>query len=248
MSPLPRVNDALLQPWLALLCLVSAVAVLQAALFPSWPRAPELDGASLQQALRQAGLEPQPLPARPPQRSRERALSRQLGWRLAGGAQLWLLQGAVGRYETLQAAMLARGNPQLLLRDRRLETPQPGSAAGFIAGRPAVQTCLVPQSDGPALAGVTRQALLRASDPRRQLRALGDPATWRDPDALGASLSALLGPRRFSCVLVSLRSDTARPLPPDLWPRLLPALQVALQPHPPQSPRSQAQAAPPLRL
>lgn len=224
MSHRAPVRDALLVPWLAALSLVAAAAVLQASFFPAGPRVEELPQASLQRALRQAGVDAVPLPSRPARPGSNTALSSQLGWSLAGGSRLWLVQGAVRRYEDLQAATLARAQPHLHLQGRRLDSPEAGSASGRIAGHPAVQTCLVPQSRGLPLPGVTRSALLRASDPRRSLADLRDPQRW------SASLVSLLRPRRFTCVLVTLRSDSVRPLPPQLWPRLLPALQQALQP------------------
>lgn len=222
MSGLP-VRDALLVPWLAALSLVAAAAALQALLFPSGPRVDPLPQAALQQALGQAGVAAVPLAARPPRRGADTSLSAQLGWSLSGGSQLSIVQGSVRRYEELQAATLARAGAGLLLQGRRLDSPVPASASGRIAGHPAVQTCLVPQSRGLPLPGVTRAALLRASDPRRSLADLRDPQLWP------ASLVSLLRPRRFSCVLVTLRSGSPRPLPPQLWTRLLPAVQAALR-------------------
>lgn len=224
MSTATRVPEALLVPWLALLSLLAAVAALQALLFPSGPRVEALPRASLQRALRQAGFQPQPLPSRPARPGTDLALSPSLGWTLSGGNQLWLMHGAVRRYEALQAATLAAAHPGLRLEDRRLDSPIPGSASGRIADHPAVQTCLVPQSRGLPLPAVTRTDLLRASDPRRTL------ADLRDPHRGPASLVSLLRPRRFSCVLVTLRSDSLQPLPPPLWPRLLPVIQQALGP------------------
>lgn len=224
MSAGAPVRDAVLVPWLAALSLVAAAAVLQAIVFPSRPSAEELPQASLQRALRRAGVAAVPLPSRPARAGVDTALSRQLGWRLEGGSQLWLVGGSVRRYQDLQAATLARAQPALRLEGRRLDIPEAGSASGRIAGHPAVQTCLVPQSRGLALPGVTRTALLRASDPRRSLADLRDPQRWP------ATLAGLLRPRRFACVLVTLRSDSSRPLPPQLWSRLLPQLQRALQP------------------
>lgn len=222
MSGVP-VRDSLLVPWLATLSLVAAAAAVQALLFPSGPRVEALPRASLQRALQQAAVGARPLAPRPARRGVDTALSTQLGWSFAGTSQLWLVQGSVRRYEQLQAATLARAEPSLLLQSRSLDSPLPGSASGRIAGHPAVQTCLVPQSQGPPLSGVTRSALLRASDPRRSLADLHDPRRWVP------SLVSLLRPRRFTCVLVTLRSDSPRPLPPELWARLLPVLQRALQ-------------------
>lgn len=219
-----RRSDALLVPWLAGLSLIAAIAVLQALLFPARPQVDELPQSSIQQALRQVGLVVTPLPSRPAKHLPDLTLSRQLGWTLVDGGQLWVVRGAVRRYKELQAATLARGQDALRLKDRRLETPLPGSATGRIDGRPAVQTCLVPQHRGVPLAGVTRSELLRASDPRRALADLRDPGHW------SSSLGSLLGPRRFSCVLVTLRSATSRPMPPSQWPKVLAALQRALRP------------------
>jgi hypothetical protein len=223
MSALPRVSDSLLVPWLGALSLLGTLAVLQALLFPSGPRVEELPLAPFNLALRRAALEASPLPPRPERRTTDKAQSRQLGWRFPAGAELWILHGSVRRYENLQAAYLAEGNSDLALQQRRLDQPIAGSAEGAIGGHPAVQTCLVPQSQGLPVAAVTRNALLRASDPRRHLPHLFDQQTML------TSLAELLGPRRFSCVLVTLRSGSTQPLPDGLWARTLPPLQAALQ-------------------
>ena len=223
MSALPRVSDALLLPWLGVLSLVGCLAVLQSLLFPSGPTVEELPLATLNQALGRAAVEASPLPPRPARRSQELAQARQLGWRLQGGAELWVLNASVRRYENLQAAYLARANAGLVVQQRRLDQPLAGSAAGIIGGHPSVQTCLVPQSYGLPVAAVTRTALLRASDPRRHLAHLFH---WQ---SMADSLVGLLGPRRFSCVLVTLRSGSSQPLPEGLWAQVLPPLQAALQ-------------------
>lgn len=245
-APSPRLRsgppEALLTPWFALLSLVSAAAVLQALLLPSWPRAAALPQASLQQALSSAGLPASPLPSKPAQRRQELAFSSQLGWTIAPGAQLWIVNGSVRRYENLQIAFLTRQQPALRLQQRQLDRPLPGSASGVIQGHPAVQTCLVPQRQAPAMAGATRSALLRASDPRRQLQG------HRDPLGLAGSLVGLLQPRAFACVLVTLRSADGTPLPARLWPRLVPVLQSALsRPSAASIPAGRAAAARPPR-
>lgn len=229
MNPTPPVpeaapgGDAVLVPWLAALSAIAAVAALQALLFPSGPRVEELPQASLLRALREARLEAKPLPPRPAEQRADAVLSRQLGWSLAGDRQLWMVHGAVRRYQDLQAAALTRAQPSLRLQGRRLDQPIAGSASGRIAGRPAVQTCLVLQNRGLPLSGVTRSALLRASDPRRNLADLRDPQSW------SSSLVNLLLPRRFSCVLITLRSENSAGVPPQQWTQLLKVLQTALQ-------------------
>lgn len=223
MSALPRVSDSLLVPWLGVLSLVGCLAVLQSFLFPSGPTVEELPLVTLNQALRRAAVDASPLPPLPARRSQDMAQARQLGWRLPAGAELWILNASVRRYENLQAAYLARANPVLVLQQRRLDQPLTGSAAGFIGGHPSVQTCLVPQGYGLPVAAVTRTALLRASDPRRHLAHLFKWQTMAD------SLVGLLGRRSFSCVLVTLRSGSSQPLPEGLWARVLPPLQAALQ-------------------
>ncbi len=223
MRALPRVGDSLLVPWLGALSLVGCLALLQALLFPSGPRVEELPLATFNQALRRAAVDASPLPALPARRSSDMAQASQLGWRLPAGAELWILNASVRRYENLQAAYLGRANADLALQQRRLDEPIAGSSAGSIAGHPAVQTCLVPQSQGLPVAAVTRTALLRASDPRRHLAHLFDRETMLN------SLAGLLGPRSFSCVLVTLRSGSSQPLPQGLWAQLLPPLQAALQ-------------------
>ena len=228
MTIAPPVRDAVLVPWLASLRALSAVAALQALLVPSGPQVGELPQATLQAALRRSGLEAQPLPSRPAQRQADMVLSPQLGWRLSNGSNLWLVQGSVRHYQDLQAAALARVHPDLRLEARRLDAPIPGSASGRIDGLPAVQTCLVPQIRGLPLAGVTTTSLVEASNPRRLLPELRDPSQW------SPILVSLLIPRRFTCVLVTLRSDSSRPLPPQLWPHVLGTLRAALQPSTPR--------------
>ena len=226
MSTLERASATASQPvwigrWLALLVLVAAVAVARALLFPPRPQLADLEAAPFNRALRQAGLVALPQASLPGRVSADRALSSTLVWTLAGGQQLQILQGRSKDFPQFQLAMLTSGVPGLQLRERRLDQPSPGSALGRIDGRPAIQTCLVPQFTTPPTAAVSQRGLHAAVEQVARSR----------PDRLLALLG--LRPNRvYACVIVSLRSPTTAALPAPLWPRLLLALQPALEQQP----------------
>ena len=207
----------LLVPWLALLCSLAAAAALQSLLLPRWPRAQELPRARLTALLRQVEPRVKALPPRPDQRGYERSRSALLAWRLPGGNELRLVQASARQRDSFQAAFLGRDQPLLALQQRRLDRPTPGSASGRIQGRPALQTCLVPAPQGPATAAVTAVALGRAADRR---------VANRTDTVRG--LLGLQPTREFSCLLVTLRSGSAQPLPPALWQQLLQLLQASM--------------------
>jgi len=201
-----------------MLCALALVAAGQALLLPRWPRAEELQEQPFSQALRRGGWNARQQPAAAPERGSERALSSRLQWRLSGIGELSLVQAAVRQRDSFQTAFLGRDHAELALSQRRRDQPIPGSDAGLIQGRQALQTCLVRQPDGPAIAASRGLDLSAAAD--RRVR--GRLATLRG--VLGLQPS-----RDFSCLLVTLRSDSSRPLPGGLWQRLLPVLQATLE-------------------
>jgi len=208
----------MLRPWLAALCLVGSLAAAQALLLPRWPRASELVAAPFTAALRQGGWNPKPRPGQPAKRSAELSMSRLLAWRLSGGEELSLVDAVVRQRDSFQTAFIARDRPSLKLSQRRRDWPIAGTDAGLIAGRPALQTCLVRQKSSAPIAASSRDALGRAADQRVSSRS--------------ETLKGLLGlqpSRHFGCVLVTLRSASARPLPADRWQPLLSTLQSVLE-------------------
>lgn len=210
----------LLSRWYGALSLLAIAATLQALLLPRWPRAAALDRAALEQALRSAGVEARALPSGPATRSLERASSPLLVWRLAGGEELRLMRASSRQWSHLQAAFLARAQPSLPLKDRRLERSPVVGAYGRNDGRWARLTCLLPDVAGPPRFGVTHTQLaeLASGAPpslrRRVLQQLGLPPAQGQ-----------------SCVLIALRSPAGRPLPDSgRWQRLLTVVAAPLLP------------------
>lgn len=206
-----------LRVWLAVLAVLAAAAAVQSLLLPRWPRAASLPDQVLLAALQAEGLRPTPLPPLPARRGYELAVSPVLGWRLDGGEELRLAIGAVRQRMNLQIAFIGRDNPRLSLTRRRLEQPGEAMATGFIQGRPAFQTCLVPQPRGPAIAAVSRDPLGLAAD--RQVASHFDTVK---------GLIGLQPTRTFACVLVTMRSASSTAPSRDLWRRVMQRLQVTL--------------------
>ena len=192
--------------WLAFLCGLALLAAARALLLPPWPRAMPLQAAALSDALRRHAGAAVPLAPVPPQRNADRDLAAGLRWRLADGDTLQLHAVAVRSWPDWQVAAFTTGVPALALRDRRFSPAWPGVALGQLQGRLVLQTCLVPQPSGPALPGVTREALTAALQ--------------RVPPTRSQRLAALLGLRpayRLNCTLLTLRAGDARAEPPAAW-------------------------------
>lgn len=214
-----------LQLWLGLLAGLASLAALQASLLPRWPRARPLPAAAISAALRQAGIsaDPLPAPAGRGERSHELATSAPLAWRLstaatgAAAAELRLLRGTARQRDNLQTALFARDQKDFKLERRRLEPGPPPLARGMIAGRDGLHTCWVETPAAGGGYGVTAE----------QLTALVDSQA-RGRRAWLVRLIGLQPNRDFSCVLISLRSGSAAPLPAALLPALLNALPAAL--------------------
>ena len=213
MSEVTLDRDRLFRRWLGLLVGVASVAVLQAVVWPRWPRSPGLPAAQLGRELVRIGLNPRPLPTLPAQRSYERSLSALHSWRLATGSELRVLRGSVRQRDSFQAAFLGRDQPLIALVGRRLNVPMAGSAAGVIQGRPSYQTCLVPQVTAPAVMAVSAESLGRGADQRVASRF-----------EMIKGLLGLQPTRSFDCILVSLRSTNDELPAVSLWRDVLAAV------------------------
>jgi hypothetical protein len=208
--------------WYGLLATIASLAALQATLFPSWPKAGPLPEAAILQALRQAGLDPQPvkLPSSRSEgiRSQEVSVSAPLEVRLSGGEELRLVRGAFRQRYTLQTAGIAAKSPDLALTQRRLLAGPPPASEGIVNNRPARQTCFVPQSPLPAAYGATSEQILPLVD----AASVGQAAEIRRLIGIQANYN-------YSCILVSLRSPDQAPVSGSLWQRILAALPPALR-------------------
>jgi hypothetical protein len=220
MTPAPLPSPQALSPlgrWFAVLAGLASLAALQASLLPRWPRAAPLEAAVIVNRLRQAGLQPEPIVLQGEQtkanRSREIAVSAPLAFRLPGGEELRVVRGTVRHRLSLQAAAIASKSEELTLKKRRLIAGPPPSAEGRIGGRPAIQTCLVPEAPRSSPYGVTN----------RQLLFLVDQAA-RGWEAELRRLLGLQANRSYSCVLISLRSGGPGAVPWQVWDRTLTAL------------------------
>ncbi|MEB3168775.1 MAG: hypothetical protein VKK97_08590 [Synechococcaceae cyanobacterium] len=204
----------LLQVWFAVLAFLALLAFGRASLLPPWPRALPLEAAAIQPRLAAAGLAPRALPPQPAARTEWFAISPRLVWRLSGGLQLQLAAVAGRRWPEFQVAQVTRGIPSLSLQQRRLDVPQAGAAAGRILGRPALQTCLVPQGNAPSQPAVTAAAL-------------GD-AVGRQPSSAADRLRRAVSfqpPRRIACLLVTLTSPSTAPVPQQTWTQVVTVLK-----------------------
>lgn len=223
-----RLRPTPLQIWLGLLAGLASLAALQASLLPRWPLARPLSSTAITAALRQAGISAEPLPAATAdasqgQRTHELATSAPLAWRLnaestgPAGIELRLMRGTVRRRGNLQAALIGRDRQDLKLERRRLEPGPPPFARGTIAGRDGLHTCWVATPPARGGYGVTAEQLLFLVD--------SQSLSWQN------TLQRLIGlqpNREHSCVLISLRSGNAAPLPTGPLPALLNALPNAL--------------------
>ncbi len=213
-----RDQQRLLSRWLSVLVMVASVAALKSMLWPRWPHSPDLAAAHLGAGLAEAGFNPRPLPTLPAEHSYERSLSAAPGWQLSDGQELRLARASVRQRYNFQAAFLVRDRPQLALTNRRLNIPMSGSAAGLIQGRPAYQTCLVPEIGTSAGMAITAEALGKAADQRASARI-----------QMVKGLLGLQPTRSFDCILVSLRSLSANPPSVVVWRKVVASVSSNLQ-------------------
>lgn len=207
-------RPARLQIWLSILSAVAAFACMRALLLPPWPHAEILRPERIQSVLSRAGLDPRPLRSQPMIQAEGLGFSSLLAWRLPDASEVSLAFVHVRRRDDFQVAWITRDVPQLSLRQRRLDDPQPGVVSGTIHGRAVYQTCLVMQGAEPAVPGVTARSLAAAVD--RQPRTAFDALR---------SLAGFSRNRELRCLLVTLQSPTAQSPQVQTWHMLFSTLR-----------------------
>lgn len=214
MSPLAK--------WLAFLAALATLAALQAAAFPRWPRARSLPQqkllASVQRIDTQATVLTPSAKEEQPKRNHDLAVSKTVAFRFADGDELRVLRGVSRERAKLAIQTFTAGRPELKLQNSTTNTP-PIRIAGTVQGRPALQTCLVALSPKAQGFGVNSEQLA--------------PLVDRDAQGKAATIRRILGiqaNRNYSCVLISLRSGSSRPVSLARWNQLLQVLTDALLP------------------
>ena len=209
------------------LALVASVAATKAMVWPLWPRAAELDPKPIHQALRQAGLNAEPLPAGRSSRSAELATSAVVGFRLDDGLELRLMQATARERFNLQTAFVSRNHPDLQIQQRVASSQPPPSFLGSRQKRLSRQTCLVSAPGWSGGFGTTRDQLTPLTD---QMAARQKGRGWQ-------VLLGLTSNRDYRCTLISVRSRSGQAaIAEEPWRRLLDTLQGALsQPAPRRS-------------
>lgn len=231
MSPLLTSYRALssqpLRGLYAALALVASLAATKAMVWPLWPHAAALDPQPIRQALQQAGIPADPLPAAPSSRSAELATSSVLSFRLADGQELRLMQATARERFNLQNAFVSRNHPDLQIEKRTLSPQAPPSLIGSQKKRLSRQTCLVSAPGWSGGFGVTRDQLTPLSD---QMAARDQGRGWR-------VLLGLTSNRDYRCTLISVRSRPGQAVIAEQpWRKLLDTLQASLsQPSPQRS-------------
>lgn len=218
------ITPPLLVRWYATLATISALLATQAIVFPRWQAAPgPLPTKQLEAELQEAKLlsptkRPSSTTPWPAKRRYELASSAPAVFPLQGGFELTLMNGTVRQRFNFQASTMARAQPSLHLKKRRLiATPVP-TATGMAQDRPAFQTCLV---SGPGLVrafGVTREQLAANAD---QLSSGIDSAVAR--------VIGLEPNRTYACTLISLRGPKGEPPSDRLWRQVLDLVEPVLR-------------------
>lgn len=218
MLPRPSLSQPLI-PLYGGLALLASLAATKAMVWPLWPRATELDPRPIREALQQAGIAAEPLPAGRSSRSAERATSAVIGFRLADGQELRLMQATARERFNLQTAFLSRNLPELAIQKRTASRQPPPSFLGSQKQRSSRQTCLVSEPGWRGGFGATRDQLTPLVD---QMAARQSGRGWQ-------VLLGLTSNRDYRCTLISVRSRPQQaPMAEESWRRLLDTLQSAL--------------------
>jgi hypothetical protein len=211
-----------LAKWLAFLAAVATVAGVQAALFPRWPKAQPLPQQRLLASFENTDSEisSMTLPTKERQASRSQNVARSetLAFRFADGEELRMLRGVARERGSFTLKTFTTNRPELNLKGGSLDGSPP-RMEGRIQGRPARQTCVVALSPKAQGFGVNESELA--------------PLVDRAAQGKAAALQRFLGlqeNRNYSCILISLRSGSSRPVSADRWNRLLQVVPDALLP------------------
>jgi hypothetical protein len=209
-----------LAQWYVPLVILACAGSLQALILPRWPRATDLAGESIKTALQRSGFNPVSLAPLPPRRSYDLASSAVLGYKLAGGEELRLVDITVRERHKFEMNRISSDHqPTVRLEDAKNSQQPPVSSLGRIQGDIARQTCLVPGMKGSEGFAVTQEQLWRAVDSVAHENAR-------------ESLQRVIGlgsKRSYRCVLITLQARPGMAIPEARWHDLLHVLQPALE-------------------
>jgi hypothetical protein len=204
----------------SILAAIASVAATKSLIWPRWPETRPLDQQAITEALNAAGLRATPLKPLAAKRSAELATSAVIGYSLDDGLELRLMRGKARKRFNFQTAFLSTSHPELQLKQRQLSAGPPPSAIGLVSSQPALQTCLVQESQASMDFGVTREELSALVDRANQSR-------WRRLK----SIIGLQSNRNYECILIQAKNTKNLSASPEnsRWLRILRLLRPALQ-------------------
>jgi hypothetical protein len=204
----------------SILAVIASVAATKALIWPRWPVARPLGQQAITEALNDAGIHATPLNPLAAKRNAELATSAVIGYSLDKGLELRLMRGSARKRLNFQSAFLATLHPELQLKQRQLSAGPPPSAIGLVANQPALQTCLVQESQASEAFGTTGEELMALVDQASQSR-------W----SRLRSIAGLQLNRNYECILIQAKStnNSTMPINRSTWLRILGLLRSTLQ-------------------
>jgi len=203
----------------SILAVIASVAATKALIWPRWPETRPLDQKAITEALNDAGIHATPLKPLAAKRNAELATSAVIGYALDEGLELRLMRGSARKRLNFQTAFLATLHPELQLKQRQLLAGPPPSAFGFVVNQPALQTCLVQESQASEAFGTTGEELM----------ALVDQASQSKWSRL-RSIAGLQSNRNYECILIQAKNTNKLTIPINrsTWLRILVLLRSTL--------------------
>lgn len=204
----------------SILAVIASVAATKALIWPRWPAARPLDEQAIAKALTNAGIAVSPLRSLAAKRNAEFATSTVIGYSLDDRLELRLMRGVVRKRFNFQLAFLSKSHSELQLKHTKVSAGPPPYVLGLIQRQPAVQTCLVEQSQAPKPFGATKEELWALIDRI-------NPSRW-------SKLKSIIGlqpNRSYECILIQAKrtGNLTTSINPPTWLRILGSLQSVLQ-------------------
>ena len=203
------VSKKQLRAFYSFLAAIASIAAIKSLFWPRWPETRPLDQQAITKALNAAGLHATPLKPLAAKRNAELATSAVIGYSLDDGLELRLMRGRARK-------------------QRQLTAGPPPAAIGLVASQPALQTCLVQESQASEVFGATRAELSALVDRASQSK-------WRRL----RSIVGLQSNRTYECILIQATNTKDKDLTAltdrSTWLRILGLLRPALQAEPNKS-------------
>ena len=211
------VSEKQLRTIYSILAAIASVAAIKSLIWPRWPEVRPLDQQAITKALNAAGLHATPLKPLAAKRSAELAV---IVYYLDDGLELRLMRGKARKRFNFQTAFLSTLHPELQLKQRQLSAAPPPAAIGLVSNQPAIQTCLVQESQASEVFGVTGEELSALVDRANQSR-------WRRLK----SVVGLQSNRNYECILIQAKNtkNLTASTEHSRWLRILRLLRPALQ-------------------